>query len=71
MKRKIYEKKLQILISQQFTEIENGSDSLILKIEKDTKNTLLEMKKQKLISDNVYSKLRTIGAQPTRLYALA
>ena len=56
---------------QHFTEIENGTDSLILKIEKDTNNTLLKMKKQELISNKINSKLRTTGAQPAGLYDLA
>ena len=42
-----------------------------LKIEKEINGTLLEMKKQDLISDKIYQKLRTTGAQPARLYGLA
>ena len=49
MKRQTYDKKLQEILHcpKQFTEIENGTDSLILKVEK-----LLKMKKkQEPISD--------------------
>ena len=46
MKRKTYDNKLQeVLKCQQFTEIQNDIDSLILKVEKDIDITLLEKKK--------------------------
>ena len=54
----------------QLTKIENGTDSLILKVEKDIKNPILKTKKEELIIAKFYSKLRTAEAQPTRLYGL-
>ena len=76
MKRKTYDKKLQrILNCQQFTETENRTRSLTFKVEKDINNTRNEMKKQELMSDKTYSKLKTTGAQLysvyTQLYGLA
>ena len=76
MKRKTYDNKLRkILNCQRFKEIANRNRSLIFKVEKDINNTRTEMKKQELMSDKTYSKLRTTGAQLysvyTQLYGLA
>ena len=52
MKSQTYDKKLQktTLNCTQFTEIKGGTQSLILKMEKDIINTLLERSKEELIS---------------------
>ena len=72
MRRQIYYKKLhKVLDCRIFTEIESRTNSLILKVENDIKNTLLEMKKLELISDKVHSKLKTTGAQSAMLQGLA
>ena len=52
MKSQTYDKKLQKTLNcKQFTEIKGGTQSLILKMEKDIINTLLEWSKKELISD--------------------
>ena len=72
MKRHIYGRKLQDNLNcLQLTKIENGSNSLTLKVEKDINNTLLKAKKQELLIAKNYSKLRTTEAQLARLYGLA
>ena len=58
MKSQTYDKKLQkILNCKQFTEINGGTQSLILKMEKDIINTLLEWSKEELISDKIEFKI--------------
>ena len=70
LKRQISDRKLkETLRCQKFAE-KRGTDSLILKMEKNIKNTLIDMKKQDLIN-NKTSKLRTRGTQPAKLHRLA
>ena len=47
------------------------TDEVILKIEKELNKELLAMNKRDEISDNLYSKMRSTGGQPARLYGLA
>ena len=47
------------------------TDEVILKIEKVLNKELLAMNKRHEISDQFYSKMRSTGGQPTRLYGLA
>ena len=47
------------------------TDEVILKIEKELNKELLAMNKRDEISDQLYSKMRSRGGQPARLYGLA
>ena len=47
------------------------TDEVILKIEKELNKELLAMNKRDEISDQLYSKMRSTGGQPARLYGLA
>ena len=49
----------------------NLTDSVIIKIKKDISEELLAMKKKDEISEALYTRLRSTGAQPARLYGLA
>ena len=72
MKKETYEKKLKDLLqAEQFSERKNLTDSVIMKIEKDINKDLLAMKKKDEISEGMYNRLRSTGAQPARLYGLA
>ena len=72
MKKETYEKKLKDLLqAEQFSERKNLTDSVIMKIEKDINKELLAMKKKDEINEAMYNRLRSMGAQPTRLYGLA
>ena len=72
MKKETYEKKLKDLSqAEQFSERKNLTDSVIMKIEKDINKELLSMKKKDEISESMYNRLRSTGAQPARLYGLA
>ena len=72
MKKETYEKKLKDLLqAEQFSERKNLTDSVIMKIEKDINKELLAMKKKDEISEAMYNRLRSTGAQPARLYGLA
>ena len=72
MKKETYEKKLKdFLQAEQFSERKNLTDSVIMKIEKDINKELLAMKKKDEIIDQLYSKMRSTGGQPARLYGLA
>ena len=72
MKKEIYEKKLRDLLqAEQFSERKNLTDSVIMKIEKDINKEFLAMKKKEEISEAMYNRLRSTGAQPARLYGLA
>ena len=65
-------KKLKDLLqAEQFIERKNLTDSVIMKIEKDINKELLAMKKKYEISEALYTRLRSTGAQPARLYGLA
>ena len=72
MKKETYKKKLkELLQAEQFSERKNLTDSVIMKIEKDINKELLAMKKKDEISEAMYNRLRSTGAQPARLYGLA
>ena len=72
MKKATYEKKLKDLLqADQFSERKNLTDSVIMKIEKDISKELLAMKKKVMISEALYTRLRSTGAQPATLYGLA
>ena len=72
MKKETYEKKLKDLLqAEQFSERKNLTDSVIMKIKKDINIELLAMKKKDEISEAMYNRLRSTGAQPARLYGLA
>ena len=49
----------------------NTFDSVVSKIEKDINKELLSLIKNKDISEHLYTKLRSTGSQPARLYGLA
>ena len=70
-KKETYEKNLKdSLQAEQFSERKNLTDSVIMKIEKDINKDLLAMKKKDEISEALYTRLRSTGAQPARLYGL-
>ena len=72
MKKDTYKKKLkELLQAEQLSERKNLTDSVIMKIEKDINKELLAMKKKDEISEAMYNRLRSTGAQPARLYGLA
>ena len=72
IKKETYEKKLKDLLqAEQFSGRKNLTDSVIMKIEKDISKKLLAMKKKDEINEALYTRLRSTGAQPARLYGLA
>ena len=55
MKKSTNECKIeQVLDCPQFVRLANATDDIVLKIEKEINRTLLEMKKQDLLSDKIY-----------------
>ena len=69
MKKETYEKKLNsFLQAEQFSERKNLTDSVITKIKKDISKELLAVKNKDEISEALYTRLRSTGAQPARLY---
>ena len=72
MKKETYEKNLkELLHAEQLSERKNPTDSVIIKTEKDIRRELLVMKKKNEISEALYTRLRSTGVQPARLYGLA
>ena len=72
MIKETYEKKLKDLLqAKQFSERKNLTDSVIMKTEKGINKELLAMKKKNEISEALYTRLRSTGAQPNRLYGIA
>ena len=72
MRKQTYESKLESLLqSAQFLKKDATTDEVILKIEKELNKELLAMNKRDEISDQLYSKMRSTGGQPARLYGLA
>ena len=72
MTKNIYENKLSdTLDSNQFRKSKGTSDVIVLKIERDINKVLLAMRKKDEISESLYTRLRSTGGQPARLYALA
>ena len=69
MRKRTYESKLEFLLqSAQFVKKHAITDEVILKIEKELNKELLAMNKTDEISDKLYSKMRSTGRQPARLY---
>ena len=72
MRKDAYENKLSdTLDSNQFSESKGTSDAIVLKIERDINKELLAMRKKDEISKNLYTRMRSSGRQPARLYGLA
>ena len=72
MKKETSEKKLKDLLpAEQYSERKNLTDSVIMKMGKDINKELLAMKKKDEISEVLYTRLRSMGEQPARLYRLA
>ena len=72
MRKQTYEPKLESLLqSAQFVKKDATTDEVILKIEKEPNKKFLAMNKRGEISDQLYSKMRSTGGQPARLYGLA
>ena len=72
MRKQTYESKLESLLqSAQFLKKDTTTDEVILKIEKELNKELLAMNKRDEIIDQLYSKMRSTGGQPARLYSLA
>ena len=72
MRKQTYEPKLESLMqSAQFVKKDATTDEVILKIEKELNKKFLAMNKRGEISDQLYSKMRSTGGQPARLYGLA
>ena len=72
MRKQTYESKLEFLLqSAQFVKKDATTDEVILKIEKELIKKVLDMNKRDEISDQLYSKMRSTGGQPARLYGLA
>ena len=46
-------------------------DAIVLKTERDINKKLLTMRKKDEISENLYTRMRSTGRQPARLYGLA
>ena len=55
----------------QFSKSKGTSDAIVLKIEIDINKELLAMRKKDEISESLYTKMRSTGGQPARLYGLA
>ena len=72
IKQKTYEEKLKDFLQvEKISESKNLTDSVILKIEKVMNKELPAMKKKDEISEALYTRLKSTGAQPARLYGLA
>ena len=73
MKENYEQKLMDVLNFAQFIELEGENDKMIVIVENEKKlsSTLLEMMRQELISERMYHRLRTTGAQPARLYELS
>ena len=71
IKKESYEQELvDVLNCPQFKKLEGESD-VIVKIEKEMKRTLLKMRRQELISEPIYHRIRTTGGAPAPLYGSA
>ena len=66
-----YENKLSdTLDSNQFSKSKGTNDAIVLKIERDINKELLAMRKKDEISESLYTRMRSTGGQPARLYGL-
>ena len=61
----------EVLNSDQFQTIHGPKDDIVIKDEKQIKNSLQQLMKQGKISDKIYQRLWSTGSQPARLYDLA
>ena len=59
------------LDSNQFSKSKGTSDAMVLNIERDINKELLAMRKKEEISENLYTRMRSTGGQPARIYGLA
>ena len=72
MRKDTYENRLSdALDSNQFSKSKGTSDAIVLKIERDINKELLAMRKKDEISESLYTRMRSTGGQPARLYGLA
>ena len=72
MRKQTYDLKLESLLQfAQFEKKDATTDEVILKIEKELNKELPAMNKRDEIGDQLYSKMRSKGGQPARLYGLA
>ena len=72
MRKDIYENRLSdTLDSNQFSKSKGTSDAIVLKIERDINKELLAMRKKDEIRESLYTRMRSTGGQPARLYGLA
>ena len=66
MRKQTCESKLEsVLQSVQFVKKDATTDEVILKIKEELNKELLAMKKNDEISDQLYSKMRSTGGNPT------
>ena len=69
IKKDQYEaKQLEIFQSDQFEVRNITDDSVVLKIEKEITKKPLTLKKSKDLSEHLYTKLRSTGSEPARLF---
>ena len=72
LKKSTYAEKMEkVLDCDQFRKLEKSCDNIVMKIEKELKKELLDMRKIGKIPVKVYEALRSTGAQPAKLYGLA
>ena len=72
MRKDTYENKLSdTLDSNQFSKSKGTNDAIVLKIERDINKELLAMRKKDEISESLYTRMRSTGGQPARIYGLA
>ena len=65
MRKQTYESKLEPLLqSAHFVKKDANTDEVILKIEKEINKEIIAMNKRDEISDQLYSKMRSIGGNP-------
>ncbi|XP_063727458.1 uncharacterized protein LOC134855008 [Symsagittifera roscoffensis] len=71
MRKDTYENRLSdTLDSNQFSKSKGTSDAIVLKIEREINKKLLAMRKKDEISESLYTRMRSTGGQPARLYGL-
>ena len=71
MRNDTYENKLSYTLdSNQCSKSKGTSDAIVLKIERDINKKLLAMRKKDEIRESLYTRMRSTGGQPARLYGL-
>ena len=71
MRKDTYENKLSdTLDSNQFSKSKGTSDAIVLKIGRDINKELLAMRKKDEVSESLYTRMRSTGGQPARLYGM-